>query len=112
MKITVWMTEKSLEDFRAGKPNTEGYYLYRPTTILSDLLQVQMSIDEYYQLKDGPGKTDAEIMKEMHEQQQEQPWECSLPDGAEWDVKYDVSTSKDKENLIELIKALVDEIDR
>jgi hypothetical protein len=107
MKITVWMSEETLNEFHSNQPITGDFYHREPGVHL-DTIQVQLTYDEYYQLKDNYIMSDAEIMREMHEQQLEQPWDCSLPEGAEWDVKYDVSTSKDKE-IIELIKALVNE---
>ena len=73
MKITLWMSEETLKQFNAGEPIT-GYIYTREPGEHVNVLQVQVSEDEYYQIIDRQSDTET--------------WECSLPEGAEWDVEY------------------------
>ena len=73
MKITLWISEETLKQFNSGEPITGNIFKREPGEHV-DILQVQVSEDEYYQIMDRQSDTES--------------WECSLPEGAEWDVKY------------------------
>lgn len=78
MKITLWISEETLKQINSGEPIAGEIYMREPGEHV-EVLQVQVSEDEYYEILDKQ-TTDGDIMKEM--------WECSLPEGAEWDVEY------------------------
>jgi len=169
MKITVWMSEKTLWEFKSGEVLTGEYYHREPGEHI-DVVQVQLTYDEYYELKDTqqdhsdlspsevaimkaihdklteaensgmsdpieclnrvddypyvhpsaedstiiastdcdcgadqpccieeawdepmelPDELDAEIEAALARDENSKSWDCSLPDGAEWDIKYD-----------------------
>jgi len=115
MKITVWMSERSLEQFK-NKERVTGMISNREPGTHVNVFQVQLTLDEYYQLKDaeccGTGcctSIDSETIQTASSGHESigmptleedishwsfahcstcTPTECSLPDGAEWDVKY------------------------
>jgi len=99
------MSERSLEQFHKGEL-VEGMVFHREPGEHVDVLQVQVSEDEYYEIIDKQIVTEERIMQAIDPQQHGKstpeedgnywvqsggmgtPIECSLPEGAEWDVKY------------------------
>ena len=73
MKITVWMSEKTLWEFRSGEVLTGQFYRREPGKHV-EAVQVQLSYDEYYQLKDTRqdhsdlSPSEVALMKAIHDE--------------------------------------------
>lgn len=96
MRITVWMSERSLDQFNRGD-KIDGMLFFREPGHHIDVRQVSITYDEYYKLQDQRTspvtKTDA-----VGEEYQAKLFPnlniaASLPEGAEWDVKYSLEES-------------------
>tara|TARA_R110002096_G_scaffold162673_3_gene329906 strand:+ start:454 stop:912 length:459 start_codon:yes stop_codon:yes gene_type:complete len=110
MKITVWMSEQSLDQFKNNERVTGDVYNREPGSH-ANVLQVQLTLDEYYQIKDleccGTGCCDVESEPNQESGNVDPSWSCDLPDGADWGIKYIIS---EPTSLNEL-KQLVNQID-
>tara|TARA_A100001015_G_scaffold311577_1_gene415097 strand:+ start:2178 stop:2603 length:426 start_codon:yes stop_codon:yes gene_type:complete len=100
MKITLWVTEETLKQINSGEPITGDIFMREPGEHV-DVLQVQVSEDEYYEILDRqaidsePTMDNADLdgtgLKwecETTEHPKMVNWEGSLPEGAEWGVSY------------------------
>tara|TARA_B100001093_G_C26667121_1_gene944540 strand:- start:24 stop:362 length:339 start_codon:yes stop_codon:yes gene_type:complete len=92
MKITLWISEETLKEINTGEPITGRVYMREPGEHV-DTLQVQVSEDEYYEIIDRQA-IDLETT-----------WECSLPEGAEWDVSYSLKEIPSFADVYDLTRA-------
>ena len=87
MKITLWISEETLKEINTGEPITGRIYMREPGEHV-DTLQVQISEDEYYEIIDRQATDLEPTMDNAELEGTDLKWECSLPEGAEWDVEY------------------------
>ena len=90
MRITLWMSERSLEQFHKGEL-VEGMVFHREPGEHVDAVQVNVTYDEYRQIQD--------------QQTNPKTWECSLPDGAEWDVSYSIKEQPTFADVYDITRA-------
>jgi len=121
MRVTVWISEETLKEINTGEPITGRIYMREPGKHVN-VLQVQVSEDEYYEMIDrqvidteptmdnadlagtgywwrrGPAaEPEEQPLPPSFRSEHEKKWECSLPEGAEWDVEYSITDeNKDK----------------
>ena len=87
MKITLWISEETLKQINSGEPIAGEIYMREPGEHV-DVLQVQVSEDEYYEIIDRQAEPEEQPLPPSFRSEHEKKWECSLPEGAEWDVEY------------------------